>query len=252
MASALREFGFEDLGGQRYRRDDVVLDVRGPWWTLRCPAPSTNNGDWLSRPGLWKPADADGRVQVADLPARALGLRHDDQHDDLAAFVCWAKATRGTGVEAAQAEVVPAPELAAQELTARAGTLTCQGEVISARGRLYIDFPLPAPPRDLSAGAQHWLRAMLSAARGLRMARVAINPGTQSIHARVDLTGSPPVWRDALATQAAACLRSVVERLLPPITFLTTSASVGCRAVELGVEPGSLVATIKEKQGEQR
>ena len=252
MASAPREFGFEDLGGQRYRRDDVGLDVRGPWWPLRCPAPSTNNGDWLSRPGLWKPADADGRVQVADLPARALGLRHDD----LAAFVCWAKATRGGGVEAAQAEDVPAPELAAQELTARAGTLTCQGEVISAQGRLYIDFPLPAPPRDLSAGAQNWLRAMLSAVLGLRMARVAINPGTQSIHARVDLTGSPPVWRDALATQAAACLRSVVERLLPPITFLTTSASGGCRAVELGVElsaePGSLVATTKEKQGEQR
>jgi hypothetical protein len=190
---------------------------------------------------------------MVDLPARALGLRHDDlESPDLESLVSWAELTQGGKFKVV--ETLAVPMLDPQELTARAGTLTCQGEVISADGRLYIDFPLLTPPNDLSAGAQHWLRAMLDAARDLRMVRVEVDPGTRSIHARVDLTGSPLVWRDTLATQAAACLCSAVERLLPPITFLSTSASVGCRLASPtnNTPKESPKETPKKTQGEQQ
>ena len=256
LADPLAQLDFEAVGGRRFHRDDMVLDARGPWWTLSCPAPAAvDRGDgWLSRPGLWKPADAAGTIQALDLPAQALGLEHSD-HGDLTALLSWAEATRRGPVTVQEDEVkedasAQLPAVKPQEFTARVGPFTCQGEMICKGGRLYVDFPLPTPPQSLSAAGQHWFLAMLAAARRLRMVRVEVAPDTRSIHARVDLTGSPLVWRGALLTHGIACLRSAVERLLPSITFLA-SESVTCRAVELGVELRSLApTTTKEKAKE--
>ena len=56
---AVRPFGksaLEPIGGGRFQHGDVVVDARGPWWTVRAPALSVENQpiDWLARPGLWK------------------------------------------------------------------------------------------------------------------------------------------------------------------------------------------------------
>jgi hypothetical protein len=252
LADPLAQVDFADIGGRCFRHDDMVLDARGPWWTLSCPAPADDDDDstgWLSRPGLWKPVDAAGTTQALDLPAQALGLERSD-HGELATLLAWVGATRGGPVKFAEDASAQPRAVKPQELTARVGPFTCQGEVIFEGGRLYVDFPLPTPPQSLSAAGQHWLLATLAAARRLRMVRVDVAPDTRSIHARVDLTGSPPVWRGALLTHGIACLRSAVERLLPSITFLA-SESVTCRAVELGVELGSLApTTTKEKEKE--
>ncbi len=246
--AALAASGYRDVGGRCYRRGDVVLDARGPWWTFRCPAPSPalTPKDALERPGLWKIADQLGAVQVCDLPARALGL----DAADLTGLLTWVEATRGkemSGHEPAPEESGEIRAVDPQELTARVGPFTCQGEVISEGSRLCVDFPLAAVPddlpEDLSETRQRWLQATLCAARGLAMVRVGRASSSKTIHARVDLTGVPPVWRGPLLTQGTACLRSAVESLLPSITFLTT-AGVTCRALELG----SLAPNLKEKR----
>jgi hypothetical protein len=252
--AALAEFGYRDMGGRCYRRGDVVLDARGPWWTFRCPAPSPalTPEDGLGRPGLWKIADQLGAVQVCDLPARALGL----DAADLTGLLSWVEATRSNPSETPGHEPVPeeSGEIQAvdpRELTARVGPFTCQGKVMSEGSRLWVDYPLAAFPDALpdalpdeqSETRQRWLQAILIAARGLAMVRVERASSTETIHVRVDLTGVPPVWRGPLLTQGTACLRSAVESLLPSITFLTT-AGVTCRAMELG----SLAPNLKEKR----
>ncbi len=226
-ADLLTQVGFIHLGGRRYRHEDMILDARGSWWTLSCPATKTE--DWLWRPGLWKPADADGAAQVLDIPARALGL----EHTGLSELMSWAVATRHGQVQPTDEASTQLPEVEPHELTARVSTFACQGEVVVGGGRLYVDFPLSAPPKDLSATAWQWLHATLVAARRLRMVRVEVCGDTGAIHARVDLTGVPSMWRDGLLTQGIGCLRAAVEQLLPAITFLTT-AGVTCRALEPG------------------
>ena len=238
-ADPLAQVGFTDLGGRRYRHEDMILDARGSWWTLSCPATKTE--DWLWQPGLWKLADADGAVQALDLPARALDL----EHTDLPELMSWAVATRCGQVQLTDEASTQLPEVELHELTARVSTFTCQGKVVVGGGRLYVDFPLPAPPKDLSATAWHWLHATLVAARRLRMVRVEACGDSGAIHARVDLTGAPSAWRAGLFAQGIGCLRAAVEQLLPAITFLTT-AGVTCRALELGAPaPASTSKTSK-------
>jgi len=210
-------------------QEDIILDSRGSWWTLTCPTDHDNDRDWLSRPGLWKPADADGAIQVLDLPARALGLTPAD----VPALMSWATASRAGEVQPTHEVATQVPEVEAHQLTARVSTFACKGELVATGGRLYLDFPLPAPPKDLPATARQWLGATLVAARRLRMVRVEVCGVSGAIHARVDLTGAPPAWLGSLLTESVTCLRAAVERLLPAITFLTT-AGVKCQALELG------------------
>ena len=242
VADQLAEFGFRDVGGRRYRRDDLVLDARGPWWTFRCPAPKpTPTGDeGLGRPGLWKIADQLGAFQACDLPARALGL----DAAELSSLLTWVEATRRDPMDTKSLdqsgdESMEPPAFDPRELSARVGPFTCQGEVICQDSRLCLDFPVATLPEDLSATRRRWLQAMLIAARRLAMVRVG-TASSSSIHVRMDLTGVPSVWRGPLLIHGTAFLRSAVEGLLPSITFLTTAGV--CRAMELG----SLAPTIKE------
>jgi hypothetical protein len=223
---------------------DITVDSRGSWWTL------STEGQSPSQTGLWKQADTAGKLLAFDVPARALGLTRAD----VPALMSWAQACLEGQVEATHAsaetpetpetpETHETPEVEAHELTARVGTFTCTGEVVTRDGRLYVDFPLGAVPGDLPAPARHWLSATLAAARRLRMVRVETCSETRTIHARVDVTGAPPAWLGCLLDEAVLYLRAAVERLLPAITFLTT-ADVKCQALQ----PATPASTRKTKK----
>ncbi len=225
---------------------DMVVDTHASWWVFSAPA---GPGESLSRPGLWKRADTAGRLLAFDVPAGKLELTRDD----MPALVAWARACLdGTILDGtvrpthASADV---PHVEAGRLTARVGTFTCTGEVVAREGRLYVDFPLGTVPEGLPPAARQWLAAMLEAARRLRMVRVETCSDSGAIHARVDLTGAPAAWLPGLLDEAVLCLRAVVERLLPGITFLTT-AGVKCQALEPATP--AITTTQNQKQQEQQ
>lgn len=218
---------------------EIALDTRGSWWTFSTRA---KGGDMLSRPGLWKPADAAGKLLAFDVPARRLGLTQADVPE----LTSWAGACLDGTVQATHASA-ELPGIDAQRLTAQVSTHTCTGQVVVRDGRLYVDFPLGDVPEDLPVPARQWLDATLVAARRLRMVRVETCNESGAVHARVELTGAPPAWLSGLLDEAVLCLRAAVERLLPAITFLTT-AGVKCRALEPATPAPALKKTNKNNK----
>lgn len=225
----LAALGFSSEGGLEFRQGDVRLQIGVDWWTFR--AAVAQEGEWLCRPGLWKPGGGARGGQVLDLPVADLA-RAAPGGEQLSELVQWVVETLSPDWRAGSGDTPPPAPPAAAELTARAGAHTCQGELRAADGHCWIDYRIASVPADLPPERLSWLHALRGATDRFRMVRVAADPRTDTVHARIDLSGAPPL-REALLDAALPRLRAAVEALLP-VFDLITDTGVRSRALALG------------------
>ena len=251
LEAGLFDLGFTSVGAREFQNEDVVAEVTDTWLTLSAPGGTASEGeDWLNRPGLWKRCTQPSGL-VCDIPRLLLtgdfepgGGGQDES--SLSRVLGWAMATRHGEWQPELIDACEDSDVPIGSLTARAGALTCQGEVRDEGCRFWIDYRLADMPPDLPAAQEAWLDAQVRASSRYRMVRVSRAPGNRTLHARIDLTGLPSPVREALIAEAAPRLRATVERLLPAVALLTDGVLTS-RALELGTPDCELMTTTTRK-----